>query len=420
MNKIGKGLLTWIYLLLFITYPFSTYADTWRVLPADSGRAQWQNDGGYCGALAIQKIMLKYGIWISQQEARSAGGGELLLGENYAQALDNLGIDHITYIDLQANAATHLQRIRDAVRSGNDYIIGARTNFTWGYHTTYDHIFAVHAMSGSSSGFDENNYIYFNDSYPVGSGIPDLAEQYCTWESFSSANNGCGYFFDDAGQWGEQITGISGWSGKVALSVDLNKEPSISTVSGFNMRGNLHLTGLSAGKRYTIKQWQGSWLNFAGFSSGFADLHSFTANSSIYNYRVTWESDKVAIFDLVEFDDTQDANNQQTWHDQTIGNHEWNHYSIYLPRGTIQLSVETSGGTGDADLYLKKDTSPTRSDFDCRSWDYGNTETCVTVNPAAGLWHIGVYGYSAAKDLTVSVEHSNSPYNMNDSKTWPE
>lgn len=34
--------------------------------------------------------MLRYGVWIPQAAARAAGGGELLLGRNYAQALRRL------------------------------------------------------------------------------------------------------------------------------------------------------------------------------------------------------------------------------------------------------------------------------------------------------------------------------------------
>jgi hypothetical protein len=59
MKKTGNSLFKWGSLLLVIANPLSAYADTWRALPTDSGRAQWQSGGGYCGALAIQKIMLK-------------------------------------------------------------------------------------------------------------------------------------------------------------------------------------------------------------------------------------------------------------------------------------------------------------------------------------------------------------------------
>jgi hypothetical protein len=408
MNRIKSRLFTGVCFFLAIVSSFPASADTWRVLPMDSGRAQWQSDGGYCGALTIQKIMLKYGIWISQQEARSAGGSELLLGENYAQALDNLSINHITYTTSRASASTHLQHIRNALSAGNDYIIGARTNLPWGYYTTYDHIFAVHAVSGSASGYDGNNYIYFNDSNPVAPGTPDLTEKYCTWDEFNGMHNGCDYFFDDIGQWGEQITGVSGWSGQVSLLADLNYEPGESTGSASKMYGSVHITGLNAGNSYTIKKWEGRWQNYDGFSSNLTNLHTFTANTTTYDYRVSWTGGNIAIFNLVDNNDNNSADDSQSWSGQSVGNQEWRYYSFYVPKDTTLLSVETSGGTGDADLYIRHEAHPTTSNYDCKSWRYGNNETCKEINPVAGTWHIGMYGYDAAKDFSVSVEYKQS------------
>jgi hypothetical protein len=405
MNKIKSKLLTGVCFFPVIVSSFSARADTWRALPMDSGRAQWQGGGGYCGALAIQKIMLKYGIWISQQEARSAGGSELLLGENYAQALDNLSINHITYTNTRANASTHLEHIRKSLSAGNDYIIGARTNLPWGYYTTYDHIFAVNAVSGNASGYDGNNYIYFNDASPVASGTPDLTEKYCTWDEFNGMHNGCDYFFDNAGQWGEQITGVTGWSEQVSLLVDLDYEPGEATGSASNMYGSVHLTGLSAGNSYTIKKWEGRWQDYDGFSSNFTHLHTFSADATTYDYRVSWTGGNVAIFDLVENDNSNSSDNTQSWPDQNVGDHQWRYFSFYVPKGATVLSVKTSGGTGDADLYIKHGSHPTTSHYDCRSWHYGNKEACEENKPLAGTWYVGMYGYNAANDFTVSVAY---------------
>ena len=44
-----------------------------RVMPVPS-RAQWTDDGGYCGALSIQAIAQSFGAWISQDQARKAVG----------------------------------------------------------------------------------------------------------------------------------------------------------------------------------------------------------------------------------------------------------------------------------------------------------------------------------------------------------
>ena len=80
----------------------------------------------------------------------------------------------------------------------------------------------------------------------------------------------------------------------------------------------------------------------------------------------------------------------------------WLRYEMEIPAGTSQLVVSLSGGSGDADLYLKQGSEPSRSSYDCRSWEDGNGETCTIDNPAAGTWHIGLYGYKAFSDVTLT------------------
>lgn len=408
MNKLKKRSVIIFCFLVILISAVTAYAGTWSELATDSGRAQWQGGGGYCGSLAIQKIMLKYGIWISQQEARSAGGGELLLGINYGDALDNLKIEHKTYTNLRADASTHLQRIRSALMAGRDYVIGARTNLFWGGDSTYDHIFAVHAMSGASTGYSGSNYIYFNDSYPVGLGAPDMTEKSCTWEEFTGEDNGCEYFFDNRGQWGEEIIGVPGWSEQVTLSVDLVKEPGEPLGSTSSMFGNVHLSGLTKGNRYTIKKWEGTWKNYDGFSSNFSDFYTFTAETTTYDCRVSWIGGNIAIFDIEDNGEDDIAENLQTWSNQSITSGYWEFYTFDVPSGASLLTVETNGGQGDADLYIRHGSYPTASTFDCRSWDYGNNERCEERSLRPGTWYIGVYAYPDSGNvsgLTVTAEH---------------
>jgi hypothetical protein len=66
-----------------------------------------------------------------------------------------------------------------------------------------------------------------------------------------------------------------------------------------------------------------------------------------------------------------------------------------VPAGVASNFV-LSGGTGDADLYVKADSTPTTSSYDCRPYLRGNNETC---NIAAKTTAIRIYvmlrGYSA-------------------------
>ena len=71
-------------------------------------------------------------------------------------------------------------------------------------------------------------------------------------------------------------------------------------------------------------------------------------------------------------------------------------YTYTIPAGTTQFVVSTSGGTGDADLYVRAGAAPTTSTYTCRPYASGNAETCTFNNPAAGTtYYIAVRAYSA-------------------------
>lgn len=66
-----------------------------------------------------------------------------------------------------------------------------------------------------------------------------------------------------------------------------------------------------------------------------------------------------------------------------------------------KVIVKIYGGTGDADLYVKKGSAPTSSSYDCRPYSSGNTETCDMSSLGAGTYYIMVFGYRAVTGLTV-------------------
>jgi len=79
-------------------------------------------------------------------------------------------------------------------------------------------------------------------------------------------------------------------------------------------------------------------------------------------------------------------------------------YVITLPEGSSTLTVTTSGGTGDADLYVRHGEAPTSTAFDCRPYKGGNDEQCVMHGPAAGDWHLALVGYSAFSGVALQAE----------------
>lgn len=88
-------------------------------------------------------------------------------------------------------------------------------------------------------------------------------------------------------------------------------------------------------------------------------------------------------------------------------------YTIDVPAGASNLSFNMSGGSGDADLYVKFGSAPTISSYDCRPYLYGNNETCTFATPNAGTYHVMIRGYSSYSGVTLVAsydEPSCTPY----------
>ena len=83
-------------------------------------------------------------------------------------------------------------------------------------------------------------------------------------------------------------------------------------------------------------------------------------------------------------------------------------YKIDVPAGQEFLTIETSGGTGDADLYIKKGAKPTLTSWDYRPYLLGNNEKVDVTNPTATTWYILLKGYKAYSGLTLKATYGGS------------
>jgi serine protease len=76
-------------------------------------------------------------------------------------------------------------------------------------------------------------------------------------------------------------------------------------------------------------------------------------------------------------------------------------FTLEVPTGATDLSFVMSGGSGDADLYVRYGSKPTTSTYDCRPWRSGNNETCDISNVQAGTYHVMLRGYSSYSDVNL-------------------
>ena len=81
-------------------------------------------------------------------------------------------------------------------------------------------------------------------------------------------------------------------------------------------------------------------------------------------------------------------------------------FVINVPAGQASLTVVLSGGTGDADMYVKFGVMPTLSTWDCRPYVSGNGETCTFTNPAVGSWYVMLDGFLTYTGVTLKATYA--------------
>ncbi len=77
----------------------------------------------------------------------------------------------------------------------------------------------------------------------------------------------------------------------------------------------------------------------------------------------------------------------------TIGNQL--NYTMVVPAGATNLKFTMSGGTGDADLYVKFGSAPTLTTYDCRPYITGNNESCPIATAQAGTYYVMINSYAS-------------------------
>ena len=86
----------------------------------------------------------------------------------------------------------------------------------------------------------------------------------------------------------------------------------------------------------------------------------------------------------------------------TKGN--WLRYVYTVPAGRSSVTFSTSGGSGDADLYLRRTEAPDTANYQCRSNGSSNKESCTLTVKAGESIHIGLRAYSSFSGLTLDLK----------------
>ncbi|MFD0277915.1 collagenase [Kitasatospora sp. NPDC127111] len=85
---------------------------------------------------------------------------------------------------------------------------------------------------------------------------------------------------------------------------------------------------------------------------------------------------------------------------------DYAHFYLYVPAGTKQLKVSSTGGTGNADLYYNKSSWAYTNAYTSRSTNQGsNTETLTVTNPPAGYVYFSLYAQQGFSGVDIKAEY---------------
>ena len=83
-------------------------------------------------------------------------------------------------------------------------------------------------------------------------------------------------------------------------------------------------------------------------------------------------------------------------------------YRIFVPAGQSNLTITTSGGTGDVDIYVRRGAIPFGQipPDSCTNDHEGNAETCTVQNPQTGTWFILAVAFETYAGVILTASYS--------------
>lgn len=125
---------------------------------------------------------------------------------------------------------------------------------------------------------------------------------------------------------------------------------------------------------------------------------NFSSNSSFYRYQIVdvsgdgLSTTRVVRSEYLAATETTTVLQTSTGlARRTNDNPRWLYFGPFdAPSGASNLTFTTSGGSGDADLYVENDEYPDTNDYECRQRDSGNNHTCTIDSNLNDSYYVGL------------------------------
>ena len=85
----------------------------------------------------------------------------------------------------------------------------------------------------------------------------------------------------------------------------------------------------------------------------------------------------------------------------TVSSGNWSATYTETVQAGHTVTFAISGGTGDADLYVRAGATPTTSSYSCRPYKTGNNESCTFTPPTTTTYYIRVNAYQTFSGVTL-------------------
>jgi len=173
----------------------------------------------------------------------------------------------------------------------------------------------------------------------------------------------------------------------------------VSTPSGITC-GDACSAAFNKGGSVTLKASPKPGYEFSGWHGACTGTHSTCTLNSLAEAKVTFASFNIPVGPL--------------WNGSVRNNISRSDdppalYMLNVPAGATDLSIKISGGTGDADLYVRRDAKPTEDDYLCRPYKYGNNETCNWAAPVAGNYYVMINRGADFAGVKLEVRYTTPP-----------
>lgn len=138
-------------------------------------------------------------------------------------------------------------------------------------------------------------------------------------------------------------------------------------------------------------------------STNFSGARGDTVAAANALYGATAAAAVAAAWDAVGVPAPKVWSTLATESNQSAGTGATLNFSYATPAGANGMKFETSGGSGDVDLYVKFGSAPTTNSYDCRPYAAGNAESCTFDPSQNGTYYVMLRAYSAFSGVTLKV-----------------